>query len=219
MQQVITQTQARAVLNGRAPLIPVEYETACKALAECITLDEAKYWDNKADALAAWAKIYHSPDAERKAKQLKLHAFRRMGQLADELRPSSKSRRIGTTGWGGSLPGSRALLIEHGATKSQARAMRDLATMEESKFSRIVELPKPPAPNFASNRYGHGSEAWKAWSLSAMSFRSNLRKQTALAVANGMTPEEKIRAVALVRDIADWLDEFDRCLSARKDAK
>jgi hypothetical protein len=52
MQQVITQSQARAVLNGRAPLIPVEYETACKALATRQAKDVAQELHSKETATA-----------------------------------------------------------------------------------------------------------------------------------------------------------------------
>jgi hypothetical protein len=51
MQQVITAKQARQITGGRTPLVPVVYEDALKALGECLSLDDAKVWDNKADAL------------------------------------------------------------------------------------------------------------------------------------------------------------------------
>lgn len=90
MQQVISAEQARKITGGRTPHVPVEYETAINALVACRSIDEAKYWSDKSDALAAWAKIYHSDKAAREAKALKLWAFRRMGQLAAELRPNYK---------------------------------------------------------------------------------------------------------------------------------
>lgn len=65
--------------------MPVEYEAACKALAACESIDEGKYWSDKADALAAWAKIYKSDEAAVAARRLKLMAFRRMGELASAM--------------------------------------------------------------------------------------------------------------------------------------
>src|ERR1700690_2101621 len=93
MKQVISAEEARKITGGRLPHMPVEYETALQALQECITLEDTKYWSDKADALAVWAKIFHSDDAARKAKQLKLKAFRRMGELARELRPGKRGGR------------------------------------------------------------------------------------------------------------------------------
>src|ERR1700722_7297053 len=76
--------------------MPVEYVEACKALAACVTIDEAKRWADKAEALAAWAKIYRSDEASVQAARLKLHAYRRMGKLAEEIRPL---RHIGGQGY------------------------------------------------------------------------------------------------------------------------
>lgn len=56
MNSVITAEQAKKITGGRTPLVPVEYEAAVKSLQACATLDEAKYWSDKSDALAAWAK-------------------------------------------------------------------------------------------------------------------------------------------------------------------
>lgn len=75
------------VVRDRMPHVamPVEYEEACKALAACATIDEGKYWSDKADALAAWAKIYKSDEAAIAARRLKLQAFRRMGEIATQM--------------------------------------------------------------------------------------------------------------------------------------
>jgi hypothetical protein len=219
MQQVITQTQARAVLNGRAPLIPVEYETACKALAACITLDEAKYWDNKADALAAWAKIYHSPDAERKAKQLKLHAFRRMGELAGELRPRKTLK--GTAKGKGTLPGPVSLLKESGLNRREATAARRLSCLNRTEFERFVSMPRPPSPLTVERVTGGGTDAWKILSGNAglKALRSFARGNSAAGMARALTPDEAKVVHDMTIEVIEWLDELDRCLSARTGAK
>jgi hypothetical protein len=221
MQQVITQSQARAVLNGRAPLIPVEYETACKALAECITLDEAKYWDNKADALAAWAKIYHSTDAERKAKQLKLHAFRRMGEISRELRPVSKPKCSpgpnGQNRFLGGTPGPVSMMRESGLTKHQAVQANLLAKMPEKEFSALVTSAKVPSPASVQRFKIRGGAELEAIRLPIYGLFAQCRKQNA-ADAAAMVPKGGAKAMrdrALV--IIEWLDEFERRLP--KDAK
>jgi hypothetical protein len=68
------------------------YEEACNALARCVDLDEAKYWSDKADALAAWAKIYHDTKIEDQARKLKAKARRSMALLAEALRPTKKTQ-------------------------------------------------------------------------------------------------------------------------------
>jgi hypothetical protein len=219
MQQVITQSQARAVLNGRAPLIPVEYETAIKALSECITLDEAKYWDNKADALAAWAKIYRNDDAGRKAKQLKLHAYRRMGQLAEQIRPTKK-----VTPFQGREPGAMSLLIESGLTRRAAQAAGALRRASSDEFSAAVATGISPHV-FANNHRGTGdrsvvrSQAW-AWlthKLNLFGVRSQARLKSPRDVALALKEDEIQKARDLVTELTEWLDEFERNLP--KDAK
>ena len=87
---VITKDQARKITKGRTPLVPVEYEVAIRALTECTTLDESKYWSDKSDALAAWAKIYHSDDAGRKAKLLESVTLPAYGATIRGIAPSSR---------------------------------------------------------------------------------------------------------------------------------
>lgn len=57
--------------------MPVVYADAVKALEACATMDEAKYYSDKSEALAAWAKIYGSQEDRKAAARLKLHAYAR----------------------------------------------------------------------------------------------------------------------------------------------
>lgn len=155
MQTVITAKQAQEITGGRKPLVPVVYEEAVKALGECLSLDDAKYWDNKADALAAWAKIYHDDKVGRQARALKLEAYRRMGTLAGELRGFGR-RVLATVGRKGrafvNIKTARGLLMEKGLSSKQARAAIVLAKMERETFAPMVEGPRPPAPQSVATR-------------------------------------------------------------------
>lgn len=132
--------------------LPVRYEEACRALAECSTIMDAKYFADKAEALAAWAKIYKSDQAEVEARRLKLHAYRKMGLLAQELRPGSRGRRglIGTVG------GPQALLKESGLKAHQGQNALRLARVSNEKFEAISSLPRPPGIAQAAGAYGRG---------------------------------------------------------------
>ena len=136
--QAITKAQARQITRGRTPLVPVEYETAVRSLQQCVDLNESKYWSDKADALAAWAKIYQNDEALRKAKMLKLHAFRRMGALAGELKPLKNAA-------GGRQPGSIRALTDAGLSYNSAIAARRLASVSNKRFDKILEQPKAPS--------------------------------------------------------------------------
>lgn len=217
MQQLITKDTARKILGGRTPHLPVEYETAVKALAECITLDEAKYWDNKADALAAWAKIYHSSEAERKAKMLKLHAYRRMGQLAEELRPTKRGRVAGSLR---NQLGARSLLVENGFTVTQAAAALGMSKVPEHVFNEQLGRQSPNSPGRVSiiSRARLNPEASKAHLellYKTNQFRSFLgycRGHSARDVASGLTAAEAAYYHKSAQEMIEWLDEFERCL-------
>lgn len=214
--QVITKAQARQITRGRTPLVPVEYETAIKALSECVTFEDSKYWSDKADALAAWAKIYHSNETLIKAKRLKLHAFRRMGQIANELRPLGvKPNEHHNTG-AGRLPGPVSLLRDNGLNKTAAAAARRLALMSETKFEKLLVHPLAPA-----------TVAWQLWSTDpayaefaskAMAFRAYCRRVSPTQAGVAIKTKDQYIGTAreIITELTEWLDELDQRLKGTK---
>lgn len=205
MQPLITAKQARQITGGRIPLVPVQYETAVKALGECLVLDDALTWSDKADALAAWAKIYRSDEVSRKAKMLKLHAYRRMGQLAAEINPRKSTAG---TGGRGSVPGSgpRSLLLSHGLSVAQADAARILSTLPQRRFDTLLKNPVSPTTARHTLR---DTTVWHEFQATAMTLRSRCRNHTPAQVAGVMSVGESASARELVREIVEWLDEFE----------
>jgi hypothetical protein len=228
MQSVITQRQAREITRGRTPLVPVEYEEACKALVACSTIDEAKYWDNKADALAAWAKIYHDDKVTRQARALKLWAYRRMGELAAELRP----QKSGGKKQGGSTLGPWSLLLESGLTLAETTAARALARAPLSEVKRATEMSKPPSPLGAvRGRNGINTAPWggkRNWFWDETKWRvcweeighciAAIRNHDAVLMAKNINPHAMKSLPAgpsvrtRVRELIEWLDAFEQAL-------
>jgi hypothetical protein len=206
---IITEKQARQITGGRKPLVPVQYEAACKALAECIDLDDTKYWSDKADALAAWAKIYHDDKVAVEAKRLKLKAYRRMGEIAAELRPRGSVVAPGS-------PGPLSVLIEHGLDRKHAQAARRMATLPTQRFQAIVDLPCPPSPKHVfRDVLRKGTKEWLAFSAqggSVTGFRGFCRRYEPGEFARGMAPDEAAKARLVVVEIQEWLDEFEQYL-------
>lgn len=203
--------------SARTPM-PVEYETAIKALDACTSLDETKAWNNAADALAAWAKIYNSDEAELKAKRLRLHAYRRMGQLARELRPPGRMKGGGHRGCLGKLPGPNSLLQEHGLTKTEAGAANFIAQLPEEQFQRVLE--RPLRPTTVANHLWGKDPVWIAFSRTAMALRGVLRRHPpreiqAIARMLGERQEGTLRVVAgdlrrMLRQLESITDESSR---------
>lgn len=202
--------------------VPVIYEEAVRAIATCRTIDEGQYWSEKADALAAWAKIYRSKDAEVEARRLKLHAYRRMGELAEELRPNNTY----IPGVRGQKPGSASLLIESGLSKSQANLIKNVARVPKSKFDSLIESKKPPTPNqikvFGLGLAGKvgpiSSDSYRIFTnnQSAVGFRSTCRKYPAAELARGIDPGEVAKCKNLIAELQEWLDEFEQNLPKEK---
>lgn len=195
------------------PKMPVQYEEAVKALDACLAIDEAKYWSDKADALAAWAKIYRNDVAGRRAKQLKLHAYRRMGALAEELRPRKFLGRNK-----GQQPGPVSLLTENGLRHSDATSATRLARISKTTFDKIVARDKPPAPTVAA-RTRNGSDTWNvlvAPGLGLIQSRSFFRRHKPSELARDLVGDEVEKAREIATECAEWLDEFLQHLPKQK---
>lgn len=207
-------------------LLPVVYEEACRAIEACVELDELQTWASKAEALAAWAKIYDDNRILRHAKQLKLRAYRRMGQLADELRPKDvhapRGRRAGAIG-------SFSLLREHGLNRDKAQSAIALGRLPPEKFDKFLNRKNVPSPTVAraftqhSNMEERGKRS-QAYSLltasgpSPTSFRWWCQTHTPKSIAGNILPGERQKAHELVSDIELWCKTFLMELAYKQDS-
>jgi hypothetical protein len=193
--------------------LPVIYEEACRALVACTTIDEAKYFSDKAEALAAWAKIYKSDQAALEAKRLKLHAYRRMGELAAEIQPTKHGHR-------GRLPGPGSLLKDQGFNESTIRTIRRIASIDASQFNALVDSPRPPSINQVMNSFRGSSAAYREFLAldgnGPTKFRTYIRTHDASRLASAMAIDEADQARQITREIQEWLDEFEQHLPNEK---
>lgn len=208
-------------LVKRTPL-PVVYEEACRQLAEVATVMDAKYFADKAEALAVWAKIYRSDQAALEAKRLKLHAFRKMGLIAEQLRPTSASTRCKTGG-------GASLLKENGLNSGHAAQAIRLSRIPENKFNSAINQNRPP-PIVALSRTGVGRGAIRGRSMSSecylklnpilggvgLTHCANFVRKNQNPDVSGFTESEVEKALVATRECLDWFDEFDRKLQHRK---
>jgi hypothetical protein len=197
LQQVITAQEARNITGGRSPLVPVEYEQALKALASCRQIDDAKYWSDKASALAAWAKIYHSPQVMREAKLLKLHAYRHMAELAHAIRDAAGKGRI------------RTILEEKGLSVTDARQIDGVGRASKEAFQKAIESPRPPSPWI----FSRGAEIADLKPLRSMhTMVKNTEVRQIAALIDGKACEV---FQGMLDEITDWCDELGQLLEAK----
>lgn len=188
--------------------MPVLYREAVAALEKCATMDEAKYYSDKSDALAAWAKIYGSDEDSRAAARLKLKAYARMGQLAGELRPAH-SFQAGKRG--GQLPGPVALLVEHGLKVTQANAARGLAKISSEEFEGLLDNKSIKSPNSTYRELTKKGSEWNRLFPRMSQFRSFCRANDP-NLSKTFSSDEAASAIRLTTEIIEWIDEFDRCI-------
>lgn len=199
--------------------LPLKYTEAVRALKACTSIDEAKYWTDKADALAAWAKIYRNDDAAKEARRVKLHAYRRMAEIAEEIRPTEIGSKSGRRG---GKPGASSLLKEYGLSHTQAITARRVASIPNGRFNRLIGRKDPPTIHQAAElAIGQVAEGYKAkrtaayrelqrhsFLILASWIKTNPAKRLAVKMNKGETAilRPKIRA------LIDWLDELDQYL-------
>lgn len=203
MNTVLSPEVARQITRGRTPLLPQEYEEAIRALTACTTLDEAKYWNTKADVYAAWSKIFHSDEVMRKAKVLKLHAQRRMSQLAQQLR----ARKPGPGG-GGAV---QYLMKEHGFKRHQAEEIRAVGNASQKDFDRAVSSPKPPSARYFKNR-GNAESVRLDTVYNFARFCERVPPEDLVEQIGNRTLLAKA-----AKTISDWIDSLEQQLRKRKE--
>ncbi len=191
------------------PRIPVVYTEAVKAIAACRTLDESKHWSDKADVLAAWAKIYRDDEVALEAKRLKLHAFRRMSELAEALRPQLYANK------GGHRPvkfaGPVSLLREQGFTRSQCATIRAVGKLKPSQFESA--LKGAVGPSKARLGVCKGSAAWKQLVLASngiQQWAAYCSRNDAATLARGLSGAEQQKARKLLRKVRAWIAVFEK---------
>ena len=106
--------------------LPVVYEGAKTALAECSRIDECQEWADKAEALASYAKQAQDDELRRMADRIQARAIRRCGELLNAIksaagRPAAQpeistgaltnSGRFGTARDAGAMGGSVAAAV------------------------------------------------------------------------------------------------------------
>jgi len=207
----VTIADARKYAASKSFKMPVVYSDAVAALKKCVDINDAKDFNNAAEALATWAKIYRNDEAGRNAKQLKLHAYRRMGQLAKQLAPGKPLKG------GGKNPGSVAKLQGLGLSRHNADAATHLAGLPKAGFRRLIKQASPPAPTSVAKRFRH-VHVTTMWDLIRRSQRNPfccagfIRRYEAKDVAKKLNAGEVVLARAKAIALMEWLDEFEQAL-------
>lgn len=121
----------------------VKYEAACRAVAEAVSIDEAKEFRDQSEAMRAYAKQAKNKQLEVQAAEIRIRAERRIGELMAAQRDAGA---MATAGRPSDKIGSRTnpisaapTLSEAGIDKNLADRARKYAAIPEDEFNGIVD--------------------------------------------------------------------------------
>jgi hypothetical protein len=145
--------------------LPVSYEAAKTALANCASVDECKDWSDKAAALAAYAKQAEDLELERMAVRIRARAIRRAGELLKQIEPGhGKNQNITDAADSKVLTRTEAARQAGMSERQQVTAVR-VANVPAADFEEQVQSPNPPtlttlAQQGTQRREGLDPETW-----------------------------------------------------------
>ena len=191
-------------------IVPLEYTKAVAALKRCQSIDDAKQWAGKAEALAAWAKIYKQDQAGKEARRLKLHAHRKMGELAEALRPTDVKPKPGK----GRRPGAASLLQEDGLSQKYARHSLALSRATDEEFDQVVQEARGMAVS-AERFKGRGAGGGRPCGTEAYRWLTGLEAGPRLVTALSQLRTRDPREVAQAMESGEWARARSRCAARR----
>ncbi|MGG7580636.1 hypothetical protein [Rhizobium sp. Nf11,1] len=133
--------RAMEMSNAR---LPVAYERATQAIAECDRIDECKSWSDKAAALASYARQADDKTLENYAMRIRSRAIKRAGELLKEFQPAHGANQNITDGAGTKVPTRTDAARQAGMSERQQVTAVRVANVPTEEFERQVESDAPP---------------------------------------------------------------------------
>ena len=120
----------------------IKYEAACRALAECKSVDEVKTWADKAAAMQAYGRMAKDKTLEVDAAEIRIRAERRLGEmLAAQKADGGLSKGAAGAGVNQHTPAevrssftTAPKLADAGISKDLSSRAQKLAAVPEAEF-------------------------------------------------------------------------------------
>ena len=113
----------------------IKYDEACRAIAVCLSVDEAKDISDKSLALQAYAKQASNLALERTAAEIRLRAKRRIGEISMTLETATANQHAALLPTAGT---KQSVLSDAGVSTSEAHRCEKLATVPVDDFESYV---------------------------------------------------------------------------------
>ena len=124
----------------------VKFEAACKALAECRSVDEVKSWSDKAAAMQAYGRMAKDKTLEVDASEIRIRAERRLGEMLIQQKADGGLSK-GAAGSGVNQHSAKEVrsslktapkLSDAGISKDLSSRAQKLAAVPEAEFEAEV---------------------------------------------------------------------------------
>lgn len=136
------------MLNAPIPIqsapLPTTYEAAKAALAECERIDECQGWANKAEALAAYARMADDDTLRKLADRIQARAVRRVGELLQQFRPAPGTRVDLEPRVPGEPRTISELAMDANLSGRQRKTALRIANIPAEEFEAAIESDAPP---------------------------------------------------------------------------
>ena len=202
--------------------LPAKYEAAKLALKECNKLDECRDWEDKAEALASYAKQQDDKEMEKTARRIRARAVRRCGELLKEIKKAQGANQNIKAGADPNVRTRKQAAADAGLSPRKAKDSIRVANVPEESFEEQLESDSPPTKtNLAKQgtkkavpRYEQLGMTKKAWQA-GMHFRGHLSDMVRHAsdfdpqeVVDGSTPKEREQIRKNIKIIDNYLDQL-----------
>ncbi|MFZ1494378.1 MAG: hypothetical protein WAU60_13335 [Candidatus Competibacter denitrificans] len=140
----VINTETGELVEIQSAPLPMVYERATKALAECSRIDECKDWANKAEALASYARQSKDDSLRKMADRIQARAIRRCGELLKQIE-AGKNRFDERRHDGSDTPINRTeAAAQAGLSERQKVTALRVANVPQPVFEEAVESESPP---------------------------------------------------------------------------
>lgn len=214
-------------LSVRDAKLPVVYESAKLALAECYRIDECAEWANKAEALASYARQADDDELLKTATRVKARAIRRCGELLQQIEKAHGANQ-NISAVSDTKVTRTAIAQDAGLSRRQQITAVRVANVPEPQFENLVESPKPPTLTKLAS-IGTKPQPKPLVDLNgreASDFRESTKGQGAIgrmvaaaqeidagAIVRGASQKERLILRNQISTISGWLKQLQEALN------
>ena len=197
----------------REDQLPATYQSARRALAECVRIDEVKDWGDKAFALACYAKQANDDKLLAMSNRIKARAVLRMGELFNEIesaKPGPKDN-YGESPHSNYSGGKMQAAIDAGVSQDQRKQAQRIASLPRDEIDALIESDNPPTISALEQRARAHPEEMRATSAllgEAKSFAKFCESHDACSLVVALAEHERAALMDYSKVIVVWLTKL-----------